>query len=223
MYPDMSFVSDSVGIAAGIIVAVLIVSFLASGLAIAAYILQSLGFYTIAQRRGIKNPWMAWLPVTNMWILGSISDQYQYVTQGLVRNRRKILVGLAVAVLVLGLVFSGMYAAVLVNLILQLPALETMTEQQLLQALMAPMAGAGATAAVMWVIAMISVVFQYICLYNLFASSMPKYKVLFLVLGILFNVTLAFFIFACRKKDLGMPPRKDQVQATLPPQPEPCE
>lgn len=36
------------------------------------YILQSLGLYTVAKRRGINNPWLAWLPIGNVWILGSI-------------------------------------------------------------------------------------------------------------------------------------------------------
>ena len=38
--------------------------------AIAAYIMGSLGHYTIAQRRGIKHPWLAWIPFGNLWILG---------------------------------------------------------------------------------------------------------------------------------------------------------
>ena len=44
---------------------------------IAAYVLTSLALYAIAERRGLKNAWMAWLPVLNLWILGSISDQYR--------------------------------------------------------------------------------------------------------------------------------------------------
>ena len=44
---------------------------------IAMYVLSAWGMYTIANRRGIHRPWLAWIPVANMWILGSISDQYQ--------------------------------------------------------------------------------------------------------------------------------------------------
>ena len=33
---------------------------------IAAYVLTSLALYTVAERRGLKNPWMAWIPVLNL-------------------------------------------------------------------------------------------------------------------------------------------------------------
>ena len=61
------------------------------------YILSSVGLYTIAKRRGIENPWMAWIPMANYWTMGCISDQYQYVVNGKVRNKRKTLLILAVA------------------------------------------------------------------------------------------------------------------------------
>src|SRR5699024_11895073 len=55
------------------------------------YIFQSCSLYSIAKRRGISNPGLAWVPVAFVWILGSVSDQYQYVVRGKVCNRRKIL------------------------------------------------------------------------------------------------------------------------------------
>ena len=42
---------------------------------IGLYILQSLGLYSIAKRRGLDNPWMAWVPVVNMYLLGIIADE----------------------------------------------------------------------------------------------------------------------------------------------------
>lgn len=57
-------------------------------ISVTIYVLEALGIYTIAKRRGIHNPWLAWIPVAQYWILGSISDQYQYVVKGNVRNRR---------------------------------------------------------------------------------------------------------------------------------------
>ena len=40
---------------------------------------------------------------------------------------------------------------------------------------------------------------------------------LFLVLSIVFNITEPFFVFSCRNKDFGMPPRKQDFQ--MPQQP----
>lgn len=73
-------------------------------LSVACYVLEALSLYTIAQRRGIRKPWLAWIPVVNVWIVGSISDQYQYVVNRRIQNRRKVLLGLAIAC---GVTFLG--------------------------------------------------------------------------------------------------------------------
>lgn len=36
------------------------------------YILVSIGLYNLARERGIENPWLAWIPFTNLYILGRI-------------------------------------------------------------------------------------------------------------------------------------------------------
>ena len=72
---------------------------------IAMYVLTSLGLYTIAKRRAIRNAWLAWIPVVNCWIIGCISDQYRYVVKGQMKSRRKSLLTLSVIQLALGLAF----------------------------------------------------------------------------------------------------------------------
>jgi uncharacterized membrane protein YecN with MAPEG domain len=39
------------------------------------WIISALSLQSIARRRGIRNAWLAWIPVGNQWILGSIADQ----------------------------------------------------------------------------------------------------------------------------------------------------
>ena len=202
--------TGAAGAAVGIIIIMLVTYLLTFGLSIAMYILQSLGMYTIAQRRGIRNPWMAWLPVTNVWILGSIADQYRYVACGQIRNRRKVLLGMSIAMLALGLLFFGGYIALIVKLVMQVPELTYAVPEQIQGSVAAPMLWVLGIMLTVWVLAIITTVFQYVCLYDLYASCNPDNKVLFLVLSILFNVTIPFFVFACRKKDGGMPPRKDE-------------
>ncbi len=34
------------------------------------YILKSIGLYTLANNRGIENPWLAWIPVADLYIMG---------------------------------------------------------------------------------------------------------------------------------------------------------
>ena len=71
---------------------------------------------------------------------------------------------------------------------------------------------------------LILIVLQVVCMaiayYDLFASCEPENKALYLVLGLVFSITLPIFLFICRKKDLGMPARK-VVQPTPEVAPEP--
>ena len=55
---------------------------------IAIYVFTALSLYTVAKRRGIAAPWLAWVPVARLWVLGSLSDQYRYLTQGQIRHKR---------------------------------------------------------------------------------------------------------------------------------------
>ena len=68
---------------------------------------------------------------------------------------------------------------------------------------------------VLVVLAIVGGIFQYISYYDLFCSSKPENATLFLVLGIIFPVTLPFFLFVCRKCDNGMPPRKVVVPQVI--------
>ena len=215
-YAGMEAAASAGGLA-GVLAGAALLYLLTFALGITVYILQSIGLYSIANRRGIKHPWMAWLPVTNMWILGSIADQYQYVVKGQVRNRRKVLLGLNIAIIALEIVMTILLVGMFVNTIFSIPSMEYMYDWEILELVLTPLLSKVGVALVIYIVAIITIVFQYICYYNLFASCDPEHRVLFTVLSILFSVTLPFFIFACRKKDLGMPPRKDAVPIPLPP------
>lgn len=205
---EYSYTPMDEGIAAVGVIALVVVLFylLMFAFLILTYVLQSLGMYTIAKRRGIHKPWLAWVPVGNMWILGSISDQYQYVVKGRVRNRRKTLMGLTIAIYAL---MIPVYALYIMMIIFSVASPETVTgEGMVAYGLLVVL-----LALAMMVVAIVAAVFQYIALYDLFVSCDPNNAVMYLVLSIFINVTLPFFMFACRKKDLGMPPRKPVTPA----------
>ena len=192
---DYGLAESAAGGIAGFLAVFLIVFYLLMlAFGIVAYILQAVGMYTIAKRRGIHHPWLAWIPVGDMWLLGSISDQYQYIAKGRVRNRRRVLLGLVIAILVLLIPMNiCSFAAAAGQSSVTAGALLAVALLCLL---------------VYLVLAIIVAVFEWIALYDLFASSDPNNAVMYIVLSIFFGVTLPFFIFACRKKDLGMPPRR---------------
>ena len=49
-------------------------------LAIAAYVLMALGLYTIAKNRGMENPWLAWIPIAQFYIIGVIVRELKFGT-----------------------------------------------------------------------------------------------------------------------------------------------
>lgn len=205
-YMDRVNVGTGFAAVGAVLVLVLVIALLCLGLALLCYIFQSLGLYRIAKRRGIRNGWLAWLPVGNMWILGSIADQYQYVAKGQVKNRRKILLGLSIACMVL----SGL--GNVISFVLSMTAGMTGDTNSAAGFMISVL-----VSVIIWVIAIVAMVFQYIAYYDLYCSCDPDDSVLFLVLSILFSVAIPFFVFALRNKDRGMPPRKDAVtQETCP-------
>lgn len=181
-------------------------------LSIASYVLTALALYTIARRRGLKNPWLAWIPVADSWLLGSLSDQYRYVVKGEHKSKRKILLFFRVLITIMWISLMGL----LVNLCFHAVGNAfwgTMTEDRVFQILhqalnllvvCLPLIG----------ISIAYAVFRYMALYDLYKSLDPANCVLFLVLSILFGVTEPFFLFFSRNKDDGMPPRKEPSQDT---------
>ena len=182
----------------------MILGLIGMAVGVTMYILQSMGLYNIAKRRGIHHPGLAWVPVADVWIIGSISDQYQYVVKGKVRNRRKVLLGLMIAVYVLMIVFLVLFVAGVINA-------DMMMADTFDVSFFVSMGGAFGVYMVMWVLFIIAAVFLYIAYYDVYRSCNPGNAVVFLVLSIFFDFLQPIFIFICRKKDEGMPPREIQV------------
>lgn len=196
-----SVAAAGLGLLFGVFIVVMLFTL---ALSVVIYVLQSISMYTIAKRRGIHKPWLAWIPVGNRWILGSISDQYQYVAKGKVRNRRKVLLWLVVAATLVGIPYYIAYFGTTIGLI---GGAETGTFAASALMLVCSL--------VTSVLGIVSVVFHYIALYDLYASCQPNNGVLYLVLSIVFNITQPIFMFICRNKDEGMPPRKQNKPAEL--------
>ena len=181
-------------------------------LSLATYVLTALALYTIARRRGLKNPWLAWIPVADCWLLGSLSDQYRYVVKGEHKSKRKILLFFRILTAVMWISLIGL----LVNLCFHAVGSVfwgTMSDERIFQILhqalnllvvCLPLIG----------ISIAYAVFRYMALYDIYKSLDPANCVLFLVLSILFGVTEPFFLFFSRNKDDGMPPRKQPVVDT---------
>lgn len=190
----------------------MVINLLSSVLGIVSYVLTALALYTIAKRRGLNNPWMAWIPVANLWILGSISDQYRYVARGEVKSKRKVLIVLDILLILVLIGFFVMLAELIVQFVIQGLSHSYGTNQDILRPasimmmLLLPMMALSITQAVV----------QYMALYDVYASCDPNNKVLYLVLSIFIGLAQPIILMIIREKDNGMPPRRPEPSYAIP-------
>lgn len=188
-------------------------SLLSSGfsnlLSIAIYVFTALALYTIANRRGIAAAWLAWIPVAQLWILGSISDNYQQAAFGKKKVKRHLLIWLQVIVAVLAIAMVIMLIVSIISLwgngVLEgggYDSLEQLPDPFALLTGLAPVFG---ILLVMGIVAIFSAVLQYMAFYDIYRSCDPDNATLYLVLSIFFSFAQPIFLMICRNKDNGMP------------------
>lgn len=173
---------------------------------VVAYVLEGKALSAIARRRGIEKPWLAWVPVGSSWLLGAISDQYRYVAHGQIRNRRKLLPWLIGA---LYAAITVLLTMVVIWMVASISAAVASGEEAFLSAYFG-----GFVVIYLFMFAYIGIaavasVFQYMAYYDLFRSCEPKKSLVYLLVSIFTSYPLPFFVYSCRNKDLGMPPRAD--------------
>lgn len=192
-------------------------------MSIATYVFMAIGMYVIAKRRGIHNPWLAWIPFGSTWMLGCISDQYRYVARGQEKSKRKVMLALdiatsAVAVVTLVMLFAALFQ-LLGRMDSNLGALENevIPDTAYLAEVIGPLMGSVGLCFVMLGLAIALMVLRYMALYDLFVSCTPENATIYTVLSILLSGILqSIFVFSCRNKDIGMPPRHQQVYSEQP-------
>ena len=209
------FATGVAGVSLGIFA---VVYLLMLAFSVVTYVLYAVGLYRIAKRRGIHHAWLAWIPVGSEWLLGSIADHYQYVAKHKVTKRRKVMLTLSI---ILWLIIIATIVS-LVGMVLAAPAAEAATTASDMGGMIAMIA----LMVVCWLgymgVGIALMVFYYIAAYDLFRSCKPSYDVLFLVFGILFSVTMPFFVFACSGSDAGMPVRRQRPAPQIPYE-QPCQ
>ena len=188
---------------------------------VAAYVLTALGLYALANRRGLKNAWLSWVPVVNCWIVGSLSDQYRYVTKGEVKNKRKALIVLQIISWILVIAIFAVVIVMVVTLTdmaINSPG-DMMTDTltgEMLSKVLGPVIAVAGLCMLLIGISIATMVIRYMAMYDIYNSCNPQNSVAFLVLSILFSITEPFFLFFNRYKDEGMPPRKREPVYEVP-------
>lgn len=142
------------------------------------HVMMAVSLWSIARRRNLPCPWLAWVPFANYWVLGSIADDYRMLITGSKKSKRKWLTavsGMAVALMVLEIAaeIAGLSVFSVVFLLLLLGA-------------------------VLWLNVVV-----LLALFDLYESCDPKVSVLFLILSVIMWYLQPLLVFLCRRKDRG--------------------
>lgn len=195
---------------------------LGGGLGIVSYVLTAWALYTIAKRRGLSSPWMAWVPLVNVWTLGAVSDQYRLVTKGEKKNKRKWLLGLSIAMCALVmavLVWACVLIAIGFNSVPSAPdSVEEIVEGLLPEIAGGLLAGIPIFLALMGV-AIASAVLTWMAIWDIFKSCDVGNAQKYFLISILTSLVgiAGFdgaFLFAVKDCDAGMtplPPEEETV------------
>lgn len=192
--------------------------------ATASYVFSCLGIYTIAKRRGIDKPWLAWLPIGNVWIIGSISDQYQQQMKNKQTKRRKILLGMDIVGYVLSIVFT--VVMIVLVIFMSTTMVSAMydnyayddyayndyyyesygSDSDLVVAGVVLIISLGSMAAsnILLALAIVESVFLYLSYYDVFVSCEPDKALFYLIFSVVVPFALPIALFICRNKDQGM-------------------
>lgn len=186
---------------------------------IVAYVLNSLSLFTVGKRRGVRFYGLAWVPVAQSWVLGSIADIHDRKLGHDYKWRHFLLWPYVVAfICVVGMIW------VYVDLIVKMLAIAAyLTEAQLESMMLKYMARLMPFAIGCSLVSTVTIALSYICRYKFFESCRPRSTMLFLILGIVLPVTLPFFVFACRNWDDGVKLGTAPEQPRIPEEAQPPE
>lgn len=191
-------------VAAGILIALVFVYLLLLGYLVFAYVMQSLSLHTLARRRGIANPWLAWIPFGDSWIIGSLARDYDK-QKGLNRRWDKILLILSIVGIA---TFFTIYIAFIVYVAISAISMEsagiTYGEDiafEMLGGLLVFYVLLIASAVVISAFSTLT----YICLYKIFESTVPEKALKHFLIYLLVPFAAPFCLFACRNKGYEHP------------------
>ena len=183
-------------------------------LAVVSYVFAGISLYQIGKRRGLRNYGFAWVPIGNMWMINAIGDQYETIRTGKKKQLRWWALGLLSGFVVLYVVTAIVIFALIFR---YAPLSGTELDAAQTISLLSSFLVVLVIMLVMMGLLIAGNVLTYISLYRLYRSTKPNCSVVFLVLSIVFNFTMPFFLFACRKYDAPI----EYVRDPIPPQYQP--
>lgn len=166
---------------------------------IAIYLLESISVYKMAKSAEIKNPWLAFIPVANDWVFGTLAEKYK--KKNGVKSARFgiILTVLSVIELVCSAVMLVFMIIVTKNILdMAYGAVENSTEVTPEQ--LAALIPIIIIYFVLIAVSMAYLIVTYIAMWRIYASFDKANATLYIVLSVLFSISSPIILFIIRNR-----------------------
>ncbi len=182
--PETTMATESAGSLAVLLITFL-VYFISISISIASYIMSSLSFYTISKKRNIKNPWIAWIPIANIWNIGSVADGFD-ADRGIKRKWRTVLLTFTIIMIASAVVFSVIIAGFGIATVASAAAYDgDILASEFGGVFVGFMIALYVGTIIITMVAMAFEFLYYICIYKVFEATVPTKAVKYIILSLL--------------------------------------
>ncbi len=166
---------------------------------IAIYLLESISVYKMAKSAEIKNPWLAFIPVANDWVFGTLAEKYKK-KNGTKSARFGIILPVLEGIVLIEAIALTIFTVISIKEITgyALDAVNTSTE-------MVPEQFMSLIPVIILYFALMAVAFAYIivfyvALWRVYYSFDKSNATLYIVLSIIFTISVPIILFIIRNR-----------------------
>lgn len=166
---------------------------------LALYLLESIGVYKMAKSAEIKNPWLAFIPVANGWVFGTLAEKYKK-KNGTKSARFGIILPVLEGIVLIEAIALTIFTVISVKEITgyALDAVNTSAE-------MAPEQFMSLIPVIILYFALMAVAIAYavvffIALWRVYSSFDKPNATLYIVLSVVFTISVPIILFIIRNR-----------------------
>lgn len=191
------------GIGIGMLILLGFVYVLVMALSVVSYVFMALGIGGMMKSFGMPHPGCAFIPFYNTYLLGKVAEESSLrLGDSKVKPFGKILLIMQIVTSAASFLMGfGSGTAQMIQVLVQKSASSTSEISVLGIFFFLFMLLIWVISIVITIITIVYYVFFYIAVYKIYKCFVPKNAVLFLVLSIVFSVTMPFIFFFIRKKE----------------------
>ena len=166
---------------------------------IAIYLLESISVYKMAKSAEIKNPWLAFVPVANDWVFGTLAEKYKK-KNGTKSARFGIILPVLEGIVLIETIALTIFTVISVKEITgyALDAVNTSAE-------MAPEQFMSLIPVIILYFALMAVAFAniivfYVALWRIYSAFDKSNATLYIVLSVIFTISVPIILFIIRNR-----------------------